>query len=61
MKIIREGKLPETRTYEATCSNCKCVFEFTPPEANLISDPRDGNYFQVACPTCSRLVMRDAK
>lgn len=52
MKIIREGNAePETVRFE--CRNCKCIFEALKRlEVRLISDQRDGDYYECECPTC---------
>lgn len=56
MEIIHRGKLPGTRRYKSTCSNCKTVFSFLHCEARLSTDPRDGNCLIVMCPLvgCSK-------
>jgi len=55
MKILKEGKLPQEKTYTATCRDCKTVFEFKQKEAKMNYDQRDGNYLSVNCPVCWRL------
>lgn len=50
MKIIKEGNLPSERKFTATCSNCKCHFEFLAKEAEYRSDQRDGDFYEVKCP-----------
>lgn len=52
MKVIKEGILPETRTYRCNCDRCGCLFEFIEAEARRCSDQRDGDYLTIACPTC---------
>lgn len=54
MRIIKAGILPENKVITATCMYCKCVFEFSVKEAKHVSDQRDGDYYQIDCPTCSR-------
>lgn len=55
MKIIKEGTLPETKVYCATCNHCSCVMEFTVGEAIQVSD-RNEEFLTVTCPTCQRKV-----
>ena len=61
MKIITPGRLPDLIEIRATCNHCKTVFEFTPREATLRSDQRDGDYYEVHCPLCGKVVTRDAR
>ena len=60
MKIITPGRIPENIEIRATCNHCKTVFEFTPKEATIRSDQRDGDYYEVCCPMCVKLVTKDA-
>lgn len=57
MKIIKEGKLPEKKTYKTSCSNCGTEFEFKQEEAEFVSDQRDGDYLKIHCPLpgCAKL------
>ena len=57
MKILRQGIRPKMmEKFEAECRHCKTLFEFHRVEAQLIIDGRDGNYQQIACPTCGENV-----
>lgn len=56
MKIIKQGKIPELEEYKLTCRNCKCQFEFQRHEAKYVSDQRDGDFLQIACPCCHQLL-----
>ena len=57
MEIISYGTLPST-LHDATCSNCKTQFRFKESEAQMVSDPRDGNYWTIKCPLsgCNNIV-----
>lgn len=54
MKIIEQGQIPEEKTYQCTCRNCKTVFEFKKYEARYVSDQRDGDFLTISCPICGR-------
>lgn len=59
MRIIKHGRDPTTGAhYESKCLNCKTVFEWHTGEARLKPDARDGDYYEVNCPVCSRLVTK---
>lgn len=54
MRIIREGKIPEEKTYTVECHYCKTAFEFAQKEGRYQPDQRDGDYIEIACPTCKK-------
>lgn len=56
MRIIRPGKEPRNKEYRTTCGNCDCHFEFVASEAKEVQDQRDGDYLEIACPTCGHAV-----
>ena len=49
VKIIKNGT-PRQKRRSATCMHCRCVFEFDVDDAELVSDLRDGDYYQLPCP-----------
>lgn len=51
MKIIKQGKLPEVRTFTKTCSKCGTVFEFKEIEG-VKEYHRNELYLHVNCPLC---------
>lgn len=51
MKIIKQGKLPEVKTYTKTCSNCGTVFEFSEKEC-IKEYHRNDLYLNISCPLC---------
>lgn len=63
MEIIKEGELPGSKTYTATCNSCKTVFRFRAGEAKYITDQRDGDYYSVTCPLkgCHSTVTANAR
>lgn len=56
MKIIKAGVLPSEKEYELTCKKCECIFEFKEKEATQHSDPREGAYKTIDCPTCKTTI-----
>lgn len=54
MKVIEPGLVPNERIKRIKCDNCKAVFEFALKEAKLTSDWRDGDFYQIGCPTCHK-------
>ncbi|MGJ7500088.1 hypothetical protein ACSFBF_06985 [Variovorax sp. ZT5P49] len=58
MKIISRGKLPDLQPIQAECGYCHTVVEFTRQEARHVSDQRDGDYYSLACPVCSKEITK---
>lgn len=58
MKITKPGSLPEEQVFDATCTHCRCEFEFTRREARYESTCRNEEYLIIHCPTCKREVYR---
>lgn len=52
MKIINQGIDPDTVPVRGTCTHCRTQIEFMPHEAKRHSDQRDGDAYEVQCPTC---------
>lgn len=61
MKIIEHGALPEEKTYQSKCGNCKTVFEFLRKEAKYNSDQREGPFLTINCPLCGNQVIENVK
>lgn len=61
MKIISRGQTPDLKPIRFECTHCKTVFEATQQETTFVPDQRDGNFWQVACPVCARLVTKAVK
>lgn len=61
MKIIRKGVIPSEKEHECMCSKCKSIFTFTEREAQLRSDQRDGDFFELNCPVCGNKIYKDAR
>jgi hypothetical protein len=53
MKIVRQGVDQSKQPVQAECNHCHTVIEFLPFEAKYVSDQRDGDFYQIACPTCN--------
>ena len=58
MRIIERGVPPETKEIEVTCRNCKTVFAFLPIEARRVNDQRDGDFWSLPCPICTKQVTK---
>lgn len=59
INIIKPGKTPaDEPKMRATCNSCKCEFSFQAVDAALVSDQREGDYYQLNCPnnTCGAIV-----
>jgi hypothetical protein len=60
MKIIRQGADPKQTPLRGECTRCRTVIEFHPTEAKFVPDQRDGDFYQIACPTCSATITTSA-
>lgn len=56
MEILKRGKLPEDKTYEARCNHCKTEIRFQQREGHITHDQRDGDFITVNCPVCGNKV-----
>lgn len=56
VKILVKGTIPEEQWYKGTCGHCHTEFAFQRKEAKYSSDQRDGDYFSIDCPLCSKPV-----
>jgi len=54
VEIIKRGDLPGDPTHVVTCRHCKTEFRFNESDAREITDWRDGDYLEIACPVCNR-------
>lgn len=61
MKIIREGTDPAKKAISASCNRCRTEIEFLPVEAKYVSDQRDGDFYQIACPVCNWSITKTVK
>ncbi len=54
MRIIKQGRKPETIEYEGDCRSCNTVFAYTKNEAEYHGDPscRGEDYYSIKCPHC---------
>jgi RNase P subunit RPR2 len=54
MKVIKKGKVKSNLTNKKiACSECSCKFKLeSEKEAKLVSDRRDGDYYEITCPEC---------
>jgi hypothetical protein len=53
MKIIRRGS-PKTKKCKVECDKCGSMIEFTETDLvrHLVTDQRDGDYYDTWCPVC---------
>lgn len=58
MKIISRGEPPEIKPVRAECGHCHTVVEFLVVEARYVSDQRDGDYYSLKCPVCTREITK---
>jgi len=59
VRIIKHGVDPEAaKQHRVKCRNCGTVFEFAQDEAQTIPDQRDGDFMQITCPVCKRMVTK---
>lgn len=58
MKIIKQGVLPETIAYRATCTHCKTEIEYTSPDVTptISRDQRDAGTGTIECPLCKHSI-----
>lgn len=59
MKILKEGRKPELRMYQAKCNTCDCEIQFDESEARLNRQDDGPDYFVVPCPNCRRSIYAD--
>lgn len=61
MRIIKRGTIPEEIPHQSVCRHCGTVFEWMTPEARYHNDQRDGGYYSIPCPVCSREVTQQVR
>lgn len=59
MRVVKEGRLPETLPIRGTCSHCGAVIEGQRGEGKAHNDQREGSWWTVACLTkgCGREII----
>ncbi len=61
MRVIKKGLKPP-QTFETRCSHCKAVLEVdVKKDCKLVSDQRDGDFYQFRCCECGNKDSIDAK
>lgn len=55
VEIIKKGlvKSPGDK-FRVNCKHCGSLLEFMRMEAKLVFDQRDGDYYRLICPACTR-------
>ena len=61
IEIIKRGKIPQEKKYEATCYTCKTVFTALQEDGKVVNDQRDGDFVTFHCPVCNRECHCDLK
>ena len=56
MKVIKRGIPPDKQTFRAVCDVCKSHLEFARNEGKYHSDWRDGDYIEIKCPVCKKVI-----
>ena len=54
IQIIQRGVLPEAIRYKTKCRHCNTIFSFLKSDARLTDDQRDGDFYTIKCPVCSK-------
>ena len=54
IQIIQRGVLPEAIRYKKKCRHCNTIFSFLKSDAHLTEDQRDGDFYTIKCPVCSK-------
>ena len=54
IQIIQRGVLPEAIRYKTKCRHCNTIFSFLKSDACLTADQRDGDFYTLKCPVCSK-------
>ena len=54
IQIIQRGVLPAAVRYKTECRHCNTIFSFLKSDARLTGDQRDGDFYTIKCPVCSK-------
>ena len=54
IQIIQRGVLPAAVRYKTECRHCNTIFSFLKSDAHLTGDQRDGDFYTIKCPVCSK-------
>lgn len=54
IQIIQRGVLPAAVRYKTECRHCNTIFSFLKSDARFTDDPRDGDFYTIKCPVCSK-------
>ena len=54
IQIIQRGVLPAAIRYKTKCRHCNTIFSFLKSDARLTDDQRDGDFYTIKCPVCSK-------
>ena len=54
IQIIQRGVLPAAIRYKTECRHCNTIFSFLKSDARFTDDQRDGDFYTIKCPVCSK-------
>jgi hypothetical protein len=54
--VLKRGKIPGDISHIVACRKCDSRLRFRRLEADMVSDPRDGDYYKITCPVCREMV-----
>ena len=54
IQIIQRGVLPAAIRHKTKCRHCNTIFSFLKSDARLTDDQRDGDFYTIKCPVCSK-------
>ena len=54
IQIIQRGVLPAAVRYKTECRHCNTIFSFLKSDARFTDDQRDGDFYTIKCPECSK-------
>lgn len=62
MKVVKKGKMGEPWVNrKVTCESCTAKIKLEAGDSvRLVSDQRDGNYYELKCPECGESITIDA-
>jgi uncharacterized protein with PIN domain len=56
MQILNKGKRPGELQAKGKCNTCNASVKFKQKEAKFVADQRDGDYYEISCPTCENKI-----
>lgn len=56
VQILKHGKRPGELQAKGRCNTCRTSVKFKQKEAKFVADSRDGDYYELPCPTCENKI-----